>query len=204
MPRYEIVAHVTRELDCASAEEAATEFRRQLLADAGLADALLHLGVWRADPPQQHRPCQHPYVAAWWTFSPLSNAAPARRRKRFGAGRGDPHGPGLAQLEMRMALNRFRQRVLSRSSRRPAWSQSGSRTNGPSATDRWLHAIPTARYADTRNLTISTSSNDPLARPASYGYYLHDAAAIWVRGHPEVIAPAPTWPRRSPTSSPTR
>ena len=50
MPRYEIVAHVTRELECASAEEAATEFRRQLLADAGLADALLHLGVWRADP----------------------------------------------------------------------------------------------------------------------------------------------------------
>ena len=50
MPRYEIVAHITRELDCASAEEAATEFRRQLLADAGLADALVHLGVWRADP----------------------------------------------------------------------------------------------------------------------------------------------------------
>ena len=50
MPRYEIVAHVTRELDCASAEEAATEFRRQLLADAGVADALLHLGVWREDP----------------------------------------------------------------------------------------------------------------------------------------------------------
>ena len=50
MPRYEIVAHVTRELECASAEEAATEFRRQLLADAGLADALLHLAVWREDP----------------------------------------------------------------------------------------------------------------------------------------------------------
>lgn len=50
MPRYEIVAHVTRELECASAEEAATEFRRQLLADAGHTDALLHLGVWRADP----------------------------------------------------------------------------------------------------------------------------------------------------------
>ena len=50
MPRYEIVAHVTRELDCATAEEAATEFRRQLLADAGLADALLHLAVWREDP----------------------------------------------------------------------------------------------------------------------------------------------------------
>jgi hypothetical protein len=50
MPRYEIVAHVTRELECASAEEAAAEFRRQLLADAGLDDALLHLAVWREDP----------------------------------------------------------------------------------------------------------------------------------------------------------
>ena len=50
MPRYEIVVHVTRELECASAEEAATEFRRQLLADAGLADTLLHLAVWRQDP----------------------------------------------------------------------------------------------------------------------------------------------------------
>jgi hypothetical protein len=50
MPRYEIVAHVTRELECASAEEAAAEFRRQLLADAGLNDALLHLAVWREDP----------------------------------------------------------------------------------------------------------------------------------------------------------
>jgi hypothetical protein len=50
MPRYEIVAHVTRELDGASAEDAATEFRRQLLADARPHDALLHLAVWREDP----------------------------------------------------------------------------------------------------------------------------------------------------------
>ena len=50
MPRYEIVAHITRELDCPSAEEAAAEFRRQLLTDAGLADTLLHLAVWREDP----------------------------------------------------------------------------------------------------------------------------------------------------------
>jgi hypothetical protein len=50
MPRYEIVAHVTRELECASTEEAAAEFRRQLLADAELNDALLHLAVWREDP----------------------------------------------------------------------------------------------------------------------------------------------------------
>ena len=50
MPRYEIVAHVTRDLDCESAEEAAAEFRRQVLANTGLADALLHLAVWREDP----------------------------------------------------------------------------------------------------------------------------------------------------------
>ena len=60
MPRYEIVAHVTRELDCASAEEAATEFRRQLLADAGLGDALLHLAVWRED----HAPAASPLPAS--------------------------------------------------------------------------------------------------------------------------------------------
>ena len=60
MPRYEIVAHVTRELDCASAEEAATEFRRQLLADAGLGDALLHLAVWRED----HAPAASPVPAS--------------------------------------------------------------------------------------------------------------------------------------------
>jgi hypothetical protein len=45
MPRYEIVAHVTRELECANAEDAAAEFRRQLLGDAGRNDALLHLAV---------------------------------------------------------------------------------------------------------------------------------------------------------------
>ncbi len=56
MPRYEIVAHVTRDLDCASAEEAATEFRRQLLAEAGLDDTLLHLAVWREDPAPASSP----------------------------------------------------------------------------------------------------------------------------------------------------
>lgn len=64
MPRYEIVAHVTRELDCETAEEAAAVVRRQLLAEANLADGLAHLAVWRqastpaashADPgPRQH------------------------------------------------------------------------------------------------------------------------------------------------------
>ena len=60
MPRYEIVAHVTRELDCASAEEAATEFRRQLLTDAQLADTLLHLAVWREDPAPAASPLPSP------------------------------------------------------------------------------------------------------------------------------------------------
>jgi hypothetical protein len=32
---------------------------------------------------------------------------------------------------------------------------------------------------------LSTSGSDPLAPPASYGYDLHDAAVIRVRGHPE-------------------
>src|SRR5215203_641096 len=36
-------------------------------------------------------------------------------------------------------------------------------------------------HATALNLIVSTSDSDPLARPTSYGYYLHDAAAIWVR-----------------------
>ena len=50
MPRYEIVAHVTRDLDCDTAEEAAALFRRQLLSEARVADSLVHLAVWRQDP----------------------------------------------------------------------------------------------------------------------------------------------------------
>jgi hypothetical protein len=49
MPRYEIVAHVTRELECESAEEAATIFRQQLQSAAQPADSLVHLAVWRED-----------------------------------------------------------------------------------------------------------------------------------------------------------
>jgi hypothetical protein len=36
-------------------------------------------------------------------------------------------------------------------------------------------------HAGALNLTVSTSDSDPLARRDSYGYYLHDAAAVWVR-----------------------
>src|SRR5215210_3641862 len=60
MPRYEIVAHIRRELDAASAEEAAAEFRRELLAESGAADALLHLAVWREDPAPAVSPLPSP------------------------------------------------------------------------------------------------------------------------------------------------
>jgi hypothetical protein len=51
MPRYEIVAHVTRELPCESAEEAAALVRHQLLEKTNEGNDLLHLAVWRQDPP---------------------------------------------------------------------------------------------------------------------------------------------------------
>jgi hypothetical protein len=50
MPRYEIVAHLVCELDAGTAEDAATAFRRQVLAEPGGADTLLHLAVWREEP----------------------------------------------------------------------------------------------------------------------------------------------------------
>lgn len=49
MPRYEIVAHLARELDCATPEEAAAVVRRELRAEAGDPDALHHLVVWREE-----------------------------------------------------------------------------------------------------------------------------------------------------------
>jgi hypothetical protein len=41
---------------------------------------------------------------------------------------------------------------------------------------------PKARLS---SAAASERTSDPLARPASYGYSLHDAAVIRVRGHPE-------------------
>ena len=60
MPHYEIVAHVIRELDCESAEDAAAIFRRQLLADARGADTLVHLAVWREEPAPSGSPVSAP------------------------------------------------------------------------------------------------------------------------------------------------
>jgi len=56
MARYEIVAHMTRELPGETAEEAAAIFRRQLLSDAGREDHLLHLAVWRHGPSLAESP----------------------------------------------------------------------------------------------------------------------------------------------------
>ena len=56
MPRYEIIAHLSQEVDCESAEEAAAIVRRQLLADTGAQGDLLHLAVWRQDPASAASP----------------------------------------------------------------------------------------------------------------------------------------------------
>lgn len=56
MPHYEIVAHVIRELDCETAEDAAAIFRQQLLADARSADKLVHLAVWREESASSGSP----------------------------------------------------------------------------------------------------------------------------------------------------
>jgi hypothetical protein len=60
MPHFEIVAHVIRELDCESAEDAAAIVRRQLLADARRADTLVHLAVWREEPGPSGSPVSAP------------------------------------------------------------------------------------------------------------------------------------------------
>ena len=56
MPRYEIIAHVSQELTCETAEDAAAIVRRQLLAQSGTQANLLHLAVWRDDPASAASP----------------------------------------------------------------------------------------------------------------------------------------------------
>ena len=60
MPRYEIVAHVTRELPCESAEEAAALVRHQVLEKTDEGTDLLHLAIWRQDPPPAVSPLPSP------------------------------------------------------------------------------------------------------------------------------------------------
>ena len=49
MARFEVVLHLTCELDCVSAEEAAAIVRRQMFPEHLAAERLLHLAVWRED-----------------------------------------------------------------------------------------------------------------------------------------------------------
>ena len=49
MPRYEIVAHVARDLQSATPEEAAAVVRAQLMSASGGAIELRHLAVWREE-----------------------------------------------------------------------------------------------------------------------------------------------------------
>jgi hypothetical protein len=60
MPRYEIIVHVTRDLPCASAEEAAAIVRHEGLAESGAVGHLLHLAVWREDPAPAASPLPLP------------------------------------------------------------------------------------------------------------------------------------------------
>jgi hypothetical protein len=56
MPRYEIVAHVTSEMDCQNAEEAAAIIRRQIADGPAGPNQLLHLAVWREEPGEISSP----------------------------------------------------------------------------------------------------------------------------------------------------
>lgn len=51
MPRYEIVAHLASDVECGTAEEAASLVGHQLRAATGGAIVLHHLAVWRQEPP---------------------------------------------------------------------------------------------------------------------------------------------------------
>lgn len=60
MPRFEIVAHLTSDLDCETAEDAAALFRNRALAETRAAVDVVHLAVWRHDPPPAVSPLPTP------------------------------------------------------------------------------------------------------------------------------------------------
>ena len=89
MPRYEIIAHVSQELACETAEEAAAIVRRQLLADTGQEDDLLHLAVWRDDPAPAASPLppalRRTLVDFFTTLERSADEAEAAFRERVAA-----------------------------------------------------------------------------------------------------------------------
>ena len=116
MPRYEIVAHLTCELSCETAEEAAALFQRHVLTEASIADEVLQLAVWRQEPAGTASPLpttlrqqlidffaalERSADEAEATFRErveaiLTVAGPAAAPARGRAGSGPPAGPGVA------------------------------------------------------------------------------------------------------------
>jgi hypothetical protein len=50
MPQYEIVAHIVRDVDAATAEDAAALAGSDLRGTVGATGVIRHLAVWRHDP----------------------------------------------------------------------------------------------------------------------------------------------------------
>lgn len=88
MPRYEIVAHLTCELACETAEEAAALFHRQM-TEAGVGDDILHLAAWREEPATALSPLpphlRQRLIAFFTAVEQCAGEAEAAFRKRVEA-----------------------------------------------------------------------------------------------------------------------
>jgi hypothetical protein len=89
MPRYEIIVHVTRELPCESAGDAAAIVRQQALEKTQPGDELLHLAVWREDPAPAASPLppdlRQALAAFFATLEGAAGDAEAAFRERVAA-----------------------------------------------------------------------------------------------------------------------
>lgn len=89
MPRYEIIAHVSQELPCDTAEDAAAIVRRRLLAESGAQADLLHLAVWREEPAPTASPLppelRQKLVEFFATLERCAGEAEAAFRERVAA-----------------------------------------------------------------------------------------------------------------------
>jgi hypothetical protein len=105
MPRYELVLHVTQELPCSTAEEAAALVRRQLGAYGAPAPQLLHLAVWRQDPAPRPSPLPDPVRQHLLTFFTALEACAADAEDAFRAEVAAILARGqLREAEVRQAL----------------------------------------------------------------------------------------------------
>ena len=70
MARYEVVVHLTCEVECTSAEEAAAIVRRQMFPVPLAAERLLHLADWSGDqalPASPLTPVVRQHLLAFFT-----------------------------------------------------------------------------------------------------------------------------------------